>query len=84
MLKRVSPQDVLKFVALEALAGVGDHAAGQWEEYSGYAFHLKRRLTIEEQAVTGEAVDIRGTPEQDRRWLAVRKFLPAGFKNYRD
>ena len=77
-------RDELRAMAFEALVGVGDASLGQWEEWPGYAFHVRRRLTALEQAMVGAAVDIRGTPEQDRRYMAVREFLPVGFKDMRD
>lgn len=56
--------------------GVGDEASGQWEEYTGKAFHIRRRLTVEEQASIGEAIDIRGTKEAMNRINAVRIVVP--------
>lgn len=85
----VLPQDVLRTYAFEALAGVGAALLGQWEEFTGYAFtgyafHLRRRLTEAEQTAVGDVVDIRGTPEQEKRWRAVRRYLPTGYKNFND
>jgi hypothetical protein len=54
---------------------VGDAFLGEWEEYSGYAFHIRRRLDAAEQAVIGEVCDIRGTPEARRRLRSVRKMI---------
>lgn len=59
---------------------MGDETAGQWEEYTGKAFHVRRRLTNEEQKPIGPAVDIRGTAEARNRINAVRivqPYLPA-------
>lgn len=70
----------LREIALMALEGVGDEVAGQWEEYTGRAFHIRRRLTNEEQEPIGPAVDIRGTQEAQNRINAiriVRPYLPA-------
>jgi hypothetical protein len=61
------------------LEGVGDEVAGQWEEYTGKAFHVRRRLTLEEQDLIGPAVDVRGTPEALSRINAimiVQPYLP--------
>jgi hypothetical protein len=77
-------KDQLRLRALEALDGVGDPALGQWEDWSGYAYHVKRRLTPAEQQRIGDPVDVRGTPEADRRHNAVRKFLPAHLKDWRE
>ena len=61
--------------AWEVLEGVGDSALGEWEESGDVAYHVRRRLTLEEQSTIGEACDIRGMDEaQDRfhkawRWL---------------
>lgn len=62
-----------------ALDGVGDEVSGQWEEYTGKAFHVRRRLTIEEQKPIVPAVDIRGTTEARNRInviMIVQPYLP--------
>jgi hypothetical protein len=66
----------LRECALAALDGVGDASLGEWEEWTGRAFHVRRRLTDEECAGL-EVVDVRGTDEARRRLAAVRRFLPA-------
>jgi hypothetical protein len=67
----------LKRIAYRHLAGVGDMTA-EFLEWTGYAYHLRRRLTAGEQATIGPAVDCRGTGEGVRRYEAVRAMLPAG------
>lgn len=57
------------------LAGVGDRAH-EWHEWTGYAYHVQRRLTVDEQAAIGPAVDCRGTDEWQRRFDAVKGVLP--------
>lgn len=52
---------------MRQLAGVGDAALGEWREWSGRAFHLRRRLSAREQLAVGPVVDIRRTPEARRR-----------------
>jgi hypothetical protein len=69
---------LLRARALQALAGSGDPALGQWEEWTGRAFHIRRRLTPVEAKTTGPMLDIRGTPEQQRRFDRMRRALPAG------
>lgn len=64
--------------ARQALTGVGDESR-EWEEWTGYAFHLRRRLTPEEDALVGPVVDVRGTPEGKRRVDRLRKILPAEY-----
>lgn len=81
---RAPDEQFLRQCALEALAGVGDAGLGQWGECSGYAYHLRRRLTAAEQAGIGGAKDIRGTPEAEKRYLAVRKFLPLKYRDWKD
>lgn len=49
------------------LVGVGDASLGEWTEWSGRAFHLRRRLSVREQREVGPVVDVRGTPEALRR-----------------
>jgi hypothetical protein len=66
----------LREICFKALEGVGDEVAGQWEEYTGKAFHLRRRLTVEEQEPIGEAVDVRGTYEAYNRLNAIRIVMP--------
>lgn len=63
---------------------MGDSALGQWEEWTGRAYHVRRRLTAEEQALVGEALDIRGTPEQEKRYQAVRKYLPIQYRHWKE
>jgi hypothetical protein len=38
-------RDFLRNYALDALRGVGDASQGEWEEWTGYAFHVRRRLS---------------------------------------
>lgn len=75
---RLRPE-VLRAAALLALKGVGDVALGEWEEYTGYAFHIRRRLSRTEQRSVGEVVDIRGTAEVAQRLARVQRWLPAGY-----
>ena len=49
------------------LAGVGDPALGEWREWTGRAFHIRRRMSEREQRLVGPAVDIRGSDEARRR-----------------
>ena len=69
-------EDALHAAAERALSGVGDRDAGEWVEYTGYAFHIRRRLTVTEERRIGPLVDVRGTPEAMRRLRAVLGFLP--------
>lgn len=66
----------LRLIALKALEGVGDETGGQWEEYTRQAFHLRRRLTVEEQERVGPALDIRGTEAAVNRVNAIRIVCP--------
>lgn len=81
----IAPQGIvlaeatLRRYAFAALAGVGAAQLGEYEEYSGRAFHLRRRLSLTERALVGEVVDVRGTPEAERRLRPVRHLLPAGW-----
>lgn len=70
-------RDFLRAQAFDALSGAGDATCGEWEEWSsGQAFHLRRRLTVMEQTLVGDACDIRGTPEAHTRLAATRAALP--------
>lgn len=57
------------------LSGLGDAALGEWREWSGKAFHLRRRLTPAEAHWTGPVLDIRGTPEARQRAEALGTLL---------
>ena len=72
-------KDILRTVAFGALRGVGDPVLGEWEEWTGRAYHIRRRLTRHEQQSVGNVVDIRGTAEATLRLAAVRHLLPAGW-----
>jgi hypothetical protein len=80
-------KESLRRFALEALEGVGDANRGEWEEWTGYAFHIRRRLSAEEQEPIGEVVDIRGTPEARRRIERVIQYAmrsPQGLRILRE
>jgi hypothetical protein len=62
-----------------ALEGVGDAALGEWFEVGQVAVHLRRRLSAEEQKRVGDVIDVRGTPEAERRLARVRQWLPADY-----
>lgn len=53
--------------AEKELEGVGDASLGEWREWSGKAFHIRRRLSAAEQEPVGPVVDIRGTAEARMR-----------------
>lgn len=65
----------MRALALAALDGVGDSAA-QWEEWTGYAWHARRRLTPAEAEHVGGVVDVRGTDDAYRRFDAAKTMLP--------
>jgi len=77
------PVEFLRKQAFKFIEGVGDASLGQWEEYTGYAFHLRRRLSSDEQIAIGDVVDIRDTDEQERRWLKVRQHLPEQHRDFK-
>jgi hypothetical protein len=68
----------LQAAALVALAAVGEKSLGEWHEWSGYTYHVRRRLSADEQMVIGDVVDCRGTYEWQKRWESVKRELPAG------
>jgi hypothetical protein len=78
-MRGIPVRDVLRNIALAALRGVGDPTLGEWEEWTGRAFHVRRRLSAAEQRRVGDVVDIRGTPEVEQRLARVRHLLPAGW-----
>jgi len=58
------------------LAAVGDRGH-EWHEWTGHAYHVRRRLTAAEQLLVGDAVDLRGTAEGRLRFERLREQLPA-------
>lgn len=56
--------------AVAALAGVGAALAGEWREWSGVAFHIRRRLTAAEGRGL-EIRDVRHTAEARRRLATI-------------
>lgn len=69
-------------MAERALRGVGDAALGEWPETGANGvMHLRRRLTVEERVLAGrgrllEVRDIRGTPEEQRRFRRLAREAP--------
>jgi hypothetical protein len=63
--------------ALAALDGVGDAELGEWHQWSGAAYHVRRRLSVEEQRSVGDVVDVRGTPEAARRLARIPTWVLA-------
>ena len=70
-------REALRELARRALAGVGDAALGEWEEWGGYAFHVRRRLHVREVPYVGPVVDVRGTLDGQRRCARMRRDVPA-------
>jgi hypothetical protein len=72
--------------AYNALESVGDASLGQWESWNEEAgvFHLRRRLTNDEQARVGDVEDIRGTKEAEQRQRAMYKILPPEYRIFVD
>jgi hypothetical protein len=66
---------VLEREADQQLEGIGNASLGEWREWSGKAFHLRRRLSAAEQIHIGLAVDIRGTDEARMRLGRVGNML---------
>ena len=62
----------LRPIALAILAGVGDASAGEWDQRRPRAYHVRRRLSAEEQALTGPVLDCRRSAlEWQRRLVAL-------------
>ncbi len=70
----------LRGAALDALDGVGDSSLGEWDEWTGKAYHIRRRLAPWEERRVGEVKDIRGTPEAALRLAPVADRLPYGWR----
>jgi hypothetical protein len=70
-------------IAFYTLEGYGDAEAGQWTEMPTGIFHLRRRLSPAEAALVGPVIDVRGTEEAARRFLAVEKWVrQAGMEEF--
>jgi hypothetical protein len=63
--------------ALQVLSGVGDATAGEWFEDGDIATHLRRRLSTQETSMVNTVVDIRGTEDARRRYVAMRPHFPS-------
>jgi hypothetical protein len=61
---------------------MGDASLGEWEEWSGRVYHLRRRLSRKEQSLVGDVVDVRGTTEGKRRYDSVLRYIPAHMRNW--
>jgi hypothetical protein len=59
----LAARPVLEREAERQLVGVGDPERGEWRDFGGRFFHLRRRLTAGEERRTGPVADIRRTPE---------------------
>ncbi len=73
--RRLPVPAILEREALRQLAGAGDASLGEWREWTGRAFHVRRRLAPAEQRHTGPVLDIRRTPEAVRRAAALGDML---------
>lgn len=62
--------------ALGVLDGVGDDALGHWEEEGGIAYHVRRRLTADEETMVGPVRDLRGLKEGQERLTRAWRYLP--------
>lgn len=69
-------EGTLRGLAYEQLAGVGDATLGEWTDWTGTAYHLRRRLTESEAPRVGAVKDIRGTWEAQKRVKAIMRYLP--------
>jgi len=65
---------------MDALQGVGNKALGEWHEWTGTYYHIRRRLTKDEQRKVGDPLDVRATEEGIKRAEAVQRFLPLHMK----
>ena len=70
-------KEKLRAIAEQALAGVGDARRGEWHEWTGKAYHLRRRLSDDEDKSVGPAIDVRGTPEGCGRARAILVSRPS-------
>jgi hypothetical protein len=69
-------------LAYGALNGVGDPITGEWTEWTGKAFHVRRRLTVREEESVGPVVDVRGTTEVARRLAHIPRVLGISIEEF--
>ena len=80
-------RDSLRLHALNALSGVGDAQLGEWTEVGSMlpfgmnVYHLRRRLSEQEASRVDGVRDIRNTPDADRRYERMRRYLPSWWKD---
>jgi hypothetical protein len=63
-------------MAYETMVDHGDASRGEWIEDREKAFHLRRRLTADEESRVGPAVDCRETDEGVQRFQQMKAVLP--------
>ena len=66
-------------MAYEILDGFGDVNLGEWTERGELAFHLRRRLSLQEQKLVGEAIDLRNSEEGVVRLAKANLWMPRQF-----
>jgi hypothetical protein len=74
-------EELLRAEAVRQLQGVGDASLGEWHEWTGVAYHIRRRLSVREQRAVGPVVDVRKTPEaavRAARLGALLRLAPPG------
>lgn len=77
MIEGLSPA-TLQDGAFATLFGVGDASLGEWEEWTGRAYHVRRRLNEGESRAIGPVIDVRGGAEGARRVACMKPYMPAG------
>lgn len=61
---------------MRALHRVGAQHLGEWHDWTGRAYHVRRRLHANEQAIVGDVKDIRRTDEAMERLAAIAQIIP--------
>lgn len=72
----IDKNPVLEKAARKALQGVGERSLGEWVEYNTRFVHVRRRLSVKEQKIIGEVIDIRNTQEAIDRVNAIWQDIP--------
>jgi hypothetical protein len=62
-------------IAMRALNGVGDATAGEWRDWTGKAYHVRRRLTAKECGDKIAMRDARQTVEASTRLIEAWESL---------
>lgn len=69
--------------ALKQIEGVGDDSRGSIaDERQRVSYQVRRRLSVEEQALIGDACDVRGTDDATQRLFRALQWMPPSLRDF--